>query len=99
MEFLMRLRLSFAFILLVAAIAGRTGAAPAPFIDPAGLPGPLVIVGGGKLPDDARKAFFDLAGKEKAKIVVIPTASSEADDPKKLKSFGEMWEEMKPVSV
>jgi hypothetical protein len=62
------------FVLFVAAFAGRTSAAPTvPFIDPAGLPGPLVIVGGGKLPDDARKAFFDLAGKEKAKIVVIPS--------------------------
>lgn len=96
----MRFRLSFVFILLVASIAGRISAAPTiPFIDPAGLPGPLVIVGGGKLPDDARKAFFDLAGGAKAKIIVIPTASGDADDPKKADSFLKPWEELKPTSV
>jgi cyanophycinase len=70
-----------------------------PPLDPAGLPGPLVIVGGGKMPDDARKAFFDLAGKGKAKIVVIPTAGADADDAGKADSFLKPWEELKPASV
>lgn len=96
----MRFRLSFAVVLITLAIAGHPVAAlPVPAIDPAGLPGPLVIVGGGTVPDEARQAFFDLAGKEKAKIVIIPTASAEADDSKNDKSFLKAWEEMKPASV
>src|SRR5262245_37775014 len=76
-----------------------TASAQTPAIDPAGLPGPLVIVGGGKSTEDIRKAFFDLAGKEKAKIVVIPTASSSADEPKEGDSFLKQWQELKPQSV
>jgi cyanophycinase len=96
----MRLRLPLFLVLSVALISsGLSAAVPVPFIDPAGLPGPLVIVGGGKLPNDARKAFFDLAGKEKSKIVVVPTASGDADDPKKADTFLKSWEELKPLSV
>ena len=82
--------------LLLAAPAAR-GAAPV--VDPAGVPGPLVIVGGGTMTDDIRKAFFDLAGKDKAKIVVIPTASASADDPKQADSFLKPWQDLKPESV
>jgi cyanophycinase len=96
----MRSRVPLILVLFVAAIAGPISAAPpVPFIDPAGLPGPLVIVGGGKVPDEAQKEFFKFAGKEKAKIFVIPTASGDADDPKNDKSLLEEWEEMKPASV
>ncbi|HEY3788332.1 MAG TPA: Type 1 glutamine amidotransferase-like domain-containing protein [Urbifossiella sp.] len=35
------------------------------------LPGPVVIAGEGKLSKEIREAFFALAGKDKAKIVVI----------------------------
>jgi cyanophycinase len=87
-------------VLFVALLAhGQATALPVPFIDPAGLPGPLVIVGGGQVPKDARQAFFDLAGKEKAKIIVIPTASGDADDPKQADSFLKSWEELKPLSL
>lgn len=95
----MRLCLPFTFILSLSLVASRTSAAAPPFIDPAGLPGPLVIAGGGKLPDDARKVFIHFAGKEKARIVVIPTASSEADDPKKAAAYLNAWEDLKPLSV
>lgn len=64
---------------------------------PTELPGPLVIVGGGKVPDDARREFVRLAGKDKAKIVVIPTASASADDAKE--DFTKAWLELKPASV
>ena len=38
--------------------------------------GHLVIVGGGPIPDDVERRFFDLAGgAEKARIVVLPMAS------------------------
>jgi cyanophycinase len=61
--------------------------------------GPLVIVGGGKIPDAVRNRFFELAGGPKAKIVVIPTASASADDPKESAGFREGWEKLKPESV
>lgn len=74
------------------------GAMPAPEpLGPAGLPGPLVIVGGGKLTGDIQKAFFDLAGKEKARIVVIPTAA--AGELKDLDSYRRPWQDLKPLSV
>ncbi|MBA4063412.1 MAG: cyanophycinase [Isosphaera sp.] len=86
-------------LLFLLAVAAVPTAAAAPPVDPAGLPGPLVIVGGGKMPADARQAFVDLAGKAKAKIVVIPTASAAADDPKEADSFLKPWQELKPASV
>lgn len=49
-------------------------------IDPDGVKGSLVIVGGGGLPDTIIDEFVKLAGGEKARIVVIPTASSFADE-------------------
>lgn len=66
---------------------------------PEELPGMLFIVGGGELPDAVRDKFFELAGKEKAKIVVIPTASATADDKKAPESFLSQWEKLKPLSV
>ena len=89
------LRLSIPCLFLLPLLAQ----AQLPAIDPLGLPGPLVIAGGGKLPEDVRKAFFDLAGKEKAKIIVIPTASADADDDKKAEAFLKQWQELKPASV
>jgi cyanophycinase len=63
-------------------------------IDPRGLPGPLVLGGGAKeLPADVRDAFFALAGKEKAKIVVV------APEPKSGREALEYWERLKPASV
>ncbi len=84
-----------AWLLLVLAVP----AAAAPLPPPAPLPGPLVVVGGGKMPDDVRKAFFDLAGGEKAKIVVVPTASEAADDAAKADGFLGEWKMLNPTSV
>jgi cyanophycinase len=55
-------------------------APPARWVDPKGVPGPLVIVGGGDLPGAAVEVFLKEAGGEKAKLVVIPTASQSADE-------------------
>jgi len=41
--------------------------------------GHLVLIGGGDKPADAMRKFVELAGGKDAPIVVIPTASSEAD--------------------
>jgi cyanophycinase len=90
-------RLNGALALLVLATALPASAGPLPAPEP--VPGPLVIVGGGKMPADARDAFFTLAGKDQAKIVVIPTASATADDPKRADSFLKQWKELNPLSV
>ena len=39
-------------------------------------PGTLVIVGGGGMPESVRKHFVELAGGKKARIAVLPQASS-----------------------
>jgi cyanophycinase len=66
---------------------------------PAELSGALLIVGGGELPDSVRNKFFELAGKAKAKIVVIPTASASAEERKASESFLNPWEKLNPLSV
>ncbi|HEY8503884.1 MAG TPA: cyanophycinase [Gemmataceae bacterium] len=38
------------------------------------IPGALLIVGGGPMPDAVRDRFVELAGGERARLVVIPTA-------------------------
>jgi cyanophycinase len=43
------------------------------------IPGALVIDGGGKTPDIVTKRFVELAGGAKARLVIIPTASQDAD--------------------
>ena len=72
----------------------------APPYPPEPLKGSLVIVGGGKMPDAARDEFVKLAGgPEKAKIVVIPTASTMADEPKEREAFLKPWKDAKCGSV
>jgi cyanophycinase len=60
--------------------AWRSGSWPAgsPAADPAH--GTLVIVGGGDIPAAVWRRFVDLAGGEHARLVVIPTATEEADE-------------------
>ncbi|MCA3007713.1 MAG: cyanophycinase [Phycisphaerales bacterium] len=68
--------LSFCAMLLTA-----TAAAQWPAIDPAGLPGTRILAGGGKMPDAVYERFLALAGgADKARIVLIPTASGSADE-------------------
>lgn len=58
----------------------------------AGTPGTLVIAGGSRLPDDALAAFHEAAGGiDAARLVVIPTASSRADDPDEQDGFLAPW--------
>jgi cyanophycinase len=62
-------------------LIGRAGdQKPAPErIRPSGIDGALVICGGGKMPDAVLDRFVQLAGGEKAHLVLIPTASDAAD--------------------
>jgi len=65
-----------------------------------GSQGSLVLAGGGTLPAEARAEFFRLAGgKGKARIVVVPTAASAADNPAKHESFLRAWRDLGPASV
>jgi cyanophycinase len=52
--------------------------------------GSLVIVGGGKMPDEVRDRFVDLAGGPKARIVVIPTAHTAPESAQALRDV-DMW--------
>ncbi len=75
-------------------------AAPAaPPYPPEVVPGALVIVGGGKMPDEARKEFVELAGGEDAKLIVVPTASAAADEPKDAEAFTKPWTDAGVKSV
>ena len=63
-----------------------------------GASGALVICGGGMLPDTVRDRFFELAGGPKARIVVIPTASPNADQPSAVRVL-ELWKRRGAASV
>jgi cyanophycinase len=60
--------------------------------------GALVICGGGRIPDSVRDRFFELAGGHRARIVVIPTASIYADEPRTLLTL-DPWKKRGPASV
>jgi cyanophycinase len=59
--------------------AGAQTTVPPPKGPPEPLPGALDIVGGGPTPSAAVDAFVKLAGGEKGRLVVIPTAGDAAD--------------------
>ncbi|QDT34599.1 cyanophycinase [Thalassoglobus polymorphus] len=61
-------------------------------LDHQGVNGSLVICGGGKLPDEIFETFRQLAGGEKARLVVIPTASARAET-NSGESFISPWKE------
>jgi cyanophycinase len=87
-----------ALLALRPAGAGNAPLAPRGRIHPPGIDGALVLCGGGKLPDAVLERFLGLAGGEKAHLVVIPTASEQADKlpPEKLL---EPWKARKLASV
>jgi len=82
--------------LLVVFLASRA-AAVVPAIDPAGLGGPLVLAG--EANDDALKAFVELAGGAKAKIVVVPTAIATAGDASTNARVTKPFEALKAASI
>lgn len=85
------------FLALLLGVSPFAGAAEYP---PELVPGPLVIVGGGALPESALAEFLKLAGgAKKAKIVVIPTAGAAADDAKAADGFLKVWKDAEVGSV
>lgn len=69
-----------------------------PPLDPAGIRGALVIVGGGSFPKAAKERFLQLAGGSKARLVIIPTACDEAEIPTTEKLIAP-WRETEVVQV
>ncbi len=67
--------------------------APEPITKPRGS---FVIHGGGPVPTDVRREFVKLAGGNKARIVVVPTA--DASDPLNQRKI-ELWKEYQPAQV
>lgn len=83
------LGLLFPFLLVV-----MPGQGP---IDPGGLPGTRLLGGGGKLPAAVYARFLALAGgSEKARIVLIPTASGSVDDAAELEGVRQRWQHDHP---
>jgi cyanophycinase len=60
--------------------------------------GALVLHGGGTVAGAVRARFIDLAGGPKARLVIIPTASADADPVDADKVLGP-WQEYHPASV
>ena len=84
--------LTFCAMLLAA-----TAAAQWPAIDPAGLPGTRILAGGGKMPDAVYERFLALAGgADKARIVLIPTASGSADEAAERAKTLARWQQAHP---
>ncbi|MBK8097598.1 MAG: cyanophycinase [Planctomycetes bacterium] len=65
-------------------------------IDPLGVPGTRIIVGGGKLTDAIVARFVELAGGDQAKIVLVPTASARADEAAEQQKTLELWQQRAP---
>lgn len=91
------LGLSLVTGLLFCSVPARVAAAP-PQAPARPLPGALVLVGGGGVPDAIRDCFLALAGGKQARLVVIPTANLKAEQPDELKSWA-YWKAQDVASV
>jgi cyanophycinase len=67
--------------ILVALMPGALPAQQLPGIATGPQQGALVICGGGNLPESIRRKVIELAGGERARMVIITTASQTADSP------------------
>src|SRR4051794_30472585 len=101
----LRLQLFQASILIALAwlASSLPGAEERDYLDPEGIQGALVIAGGGELSSEIQKRFFDLAGRETAKIIVIPTAADNADEQvasiERRDKLSEPWKKLGAASV
>ncbi len=81
----------------LAILAGSPGEGP-PVATHRASGGALVICGGGRLPEQVRDRFLELAGGRDARIVVIPTAHTDADGPNAARSL-EPWKKRQIASL
>jgi len=65
-------------------------------IDPVGVPGTRLLAGGGKLPDGIYERFFELAGGDATKIVLIPTATARCDTAEQQQAILTRWQKAHP---
>lgn len=68
-------------------------------IDPAGIKGSLLICGGGGMPTEIYAHFAELAGGSEGRLVLIPGASQEADDPEEMRALLALWKERFPGEI
>lgn len=68
-------------------------------VPPRGIHGTLFLAGGGRLPDDVRRQFVQLAGGKNARLVVIPTASTQAGGDDGEERFLTSWKQYRPKSL
>lgn len=80
------------------ALAGGEPKTEPPPIVKNDIAGALVIVGGGGFPDDIRNCFLQLAGGKSGRLVIIPTASEQADRTHRYPSY-EYWQTQGLASV
>jgi cyanophycinase len=73
--------------------------APGAGADDPTKPGALVIVGGGRIPDEVRDRFMALAGGKAAKLVIIPTASESADRKDEEDDYLRPWRKYAPARL
>jgi cyanophycinase len=62
-------------------------------------PGALVIVGGGEIPQKLRDKFMSLAGGKAARLLIIPTASSAADQRNEDEGYLKPWRSYAPAGL
>lgn len=86
------------FFAAVASAAAAFADEPAPAETPAVSAGKLVICGGGRLPEKLRQRFIELAGGDRAQVVVVTTASVYADTDK-MEAKLAFWREQKLGSL
>lgn len=79
-------------------VRAETQQAEREWIDPAGISGSLVICGGGQLPDSVYKTFLKRAGGENARLVIVPTASANANKTAD-EEFASRWIDLGAASV
>lgn len=89
---------SLALLAILPTLATCSGSARGDEPAPA-LAGSLVIVGGGAMPDAVRERFVALAGGKSARIVVVPTASEDADKPDTAESYLQAWRRLEPAAL
>ena len=94
----MRAGRDLAVLLVMATVAHGPTASGLGSGEPLGR-GSLVIVGGGGMPDDVRDKFMALAGGKRAKLVVIPTASQDADRGQSRDEFLRAWRKYDPAGL
>jgi cyanophycinase len=85
-------------LLVPLSLAGQDQTRSQERIDPRGIQGSLLLCGDGNPPEAALKKFLELAGGDKAHLVVIP-APAVTKDQAALQAMTESWQARMPQSI